>query len=99
MYNTNGNEVMERHEVQVLLEDVYELHTGSRHLHAAALHPLFQLRDTIDFTMFRRALTAVGLEEWWEIGDIDAIRARIVYIDDDETPSKGKVKQEDHWVV
>ncbi|CAK4071212.1 unnamed protein product [Aphanomyces euteiches] len=97
MYNTNGNQVMERHEVQVLLEDVYELHTGSRDLPAAALQPLFQLRDSVDFVLFRRALTAVGLDEWWEIGDIDAIRARIADIDDEEIPREAK--QEDHWVV
>ncbi|KAF0695775.1 Aste57867_13426 [Aphanomyces stellatus] len=97
MYNVDRNDYLESHELQVLLEDVYELHMGNRDLPKEALQHFFHLRDTTDFKRFRRALTAVGLEEWWEIGDIAAIQARIEDVDEDVVPSE--VNPQANWTV
>ncbi|ETV94955.1 hypothetical protein H310_11598 [Aphanomyces invadans] len=96
MYNPNRGAELERHEVQVLVEDILELQDGARGVNPARLEPLFSVQDSLAFARFQRLLTHTESDaSWWHLShDLDA---RVAQLDDN---GQEKVPQEvTNWVV
>ncbi|EQC28520.1 hypothetical protein SDRG_13848 [Saprolegnia diclina VS20] len=68
-YNTNANGFLEQHEMRVLLEDINELHDGSRDVPPQVLEEIFREYTKkvprLTFPQFQAFWKAKGLTKWW----------------------------------